>query len=65
MQCEFKFFFYITVQSLKRVKAITGQKQRNHTIHTVFLTLLTYYNEENRTNRGVSLILARNKFDPF
>jgi hypothetical protein len=57
-----------TVESLKRVKAITGQKQGN-TIHTVFfitvMTLLTYCNEENRTNRAVSLLLARNSFDPF
>ncbi len=28
-----------TVQSLKRVKAITGQKQGNHTIRTVFTVL--------------------------
>jgi hypothetical protein len=61
-----------TVQSLKRVKAITGQKQGDHTIHTVFfitvrtvMTLLIYCNEENRTNRVVSLLLARNSFDPF
>jgi hypothetical protein len=62
----------VTVQSLKRVKAITGQKQGNHTIHTVFfitvrtvMTLLTYCNVENRTNRVVSLLLARNSIDPF
>ncbi len=60
------------MQSLKRIKAITGQKQGNHTIHTVFfitvrtvMTLLTFCNEENRTNRVVSLLLARNSFDPF
>jgi hypothetical protein len=41
-------------------------------IHTVFfitvrtvMTLLTYCNEENRTNRVVSLHFARNSFDPF
>jgi hypothetical protein len=62
----------VTVQSLKRVNAITGQKQGNHTINTVFfitvravMTLLTYCNEENRTNRVVSLLLARNSIDPF
>jgi hypothetical protein len=61
-----------TVQSLKRVKAITGQKQGSHTIHTVFfitvrtvMTLLTYCNEENRMNRVVSLLLPRNSFEPF
>ncbi len=64
--------FKYTVESLKRVKAITGQKQGNHTIHTVFfitvrtvMTLLTYCNEESLTNRVVSLLLARNSFDPF
>ncbi len=61
-----------TVESLKRVKAITSQKQGNHMIHAVFfntvrtvMTLLTYCNEENRTNRVVSLLLAGNSFDPF
>jgi hypothetical protein len=29
------------------------------------MTLLTYRNEENHTNRVVSLDLARNSFDPF
>jgi hypothetical protein len=50
-----KILFVYTSESLKRVKAITGQKQGNHTIHTVFfitvrtvMTLLTYCNEENR-----------------
>jgi hypothetical protein len=49
-----------------------GQKQGNHTIHTIFfvtvkavMTLLTYCNEENHTNREVSLLLARNSFDPL
>jgi hypothetical protein len=64
--------YIYTVQSLKRVKAITGQKQGNNTIHTVFfirvrtvMTLLTYCNEENHTNRVVSLLLVHNSFDPF
>ncbi len=55
-----------------RAESKTGQKQGNHTIHTVLfitvravMTLLTYCNEENRTNRVVSLLLARNSFDPF
>ncbi len=34
--CCYKTFLWITVESLKRVKAITGQKQGNHTIRTVF-----------------------------
>jgi hypothetical protein len=34
------------------------------TVRTV-MTLLIYCNEENRTNRVVSLLLARNSFDPF
>jgi hypothetical protein len=29
------------------------------------MTLVTYRNEENRTNRVDSLLLARNSFDPF
>ncbi len=64
--------FSCTVESLKWVEAITGQKQGNHTIHTVFfitvraiMTLLTYCNEENHINRVVSLLLARTSFDPF
>jgi hypothetical protein len=29
------------------------------------MTLLTYCNEENRTNRVVTLLLARNSYDPI
>ncbi len=32
----FNYANVITVQSLKRVKAITDQQQANHTIRTVF-----------------------------
>jgi hypothetical protein len=58
------------VWSLKWVKAISSQKEGNHTIHTVFfitvravMTLLTYRNEENRMNHVVTFLLARNSFD--
>ncbi len=70
--CSILKHFEHTVQSLKRVKAITSQKQGNHTIRTVFFITVSklchyssYRNEENRTNRVVSLLLARNNFDPF
>jgi hypothetical protein len=63
---------FSAVVLVKRVKAITSQKQGNLMIHTVFfitvrtvMTLLTYCNEENRTNRELSLLLARNSFDSF
>ncbi len=56
-----------TVQSQKRVKAITSQKQGNHTIRTVFFITVSkqchyssYRNEENRMNHVVSLLLTRN-----
>jgi hypothetical protein len=52
---------------LNWAKAITGQSQGNLTIRTVraVMTLLTYCNEENRTNRVVTLLLARNSYDPI